>query len=170
MVKSQAPEPGCERPPLVDPRTCCNITKNFDQTDYPECFTDEVAYGAGGFRGSNRQRRSAWGGHGGYFGHHGHDDHDHFHHGPSGFHGPSGWGGFRHSGQDGGFRGSDDSESNYRSGQQDNNGQDNNGGYGYRTGYNGNVGFRGVQRETNFRDTDSRQFAGESNMKAFSVG
>lgn len=77
----------CRRPPTVDPRTCCNITKSFEKSEYPECFSDDVISGAGGFRGSNRQRRAAWGGYGGNWAHHGHDEHDYFHHGPHGPHG-----------------------------------------------------------------------------------
>lgn len=171
VVTSQGPDKICERPPQVDPKSCCNITKTFDRTEYPECFTDEIGNGAGGFRGTNRQRRSPWGGHGDHWDHHGYD-HGHFHHGPK-FHGSSDW-----SDRTDSFR-QRDSAPIYR--------QTNNDGYNFRAQQQGNVGFRNeqrdfgfqneqrdsayraIQRDAGIRESPGRLFAGETNMKAFSV-
>lgn len=170
MVSGQAPDEECRQRPTADPRACCNITKTFDRTEFPECFTEEVANGAGGNRGSNRQRRAAhgpWGGHGGYWEHH---DHDRFHHGPPGFHAPSSYNGPR----DGaiGFRRDDDREANFGSNDRTNGagvrGSEQGSYFNYR-GSNVYENIRGERRTFNDGGVSNRGFAAEGNMVAFSV-
>lgn len=170
LVNSQSDD--CQQRPRVDPRSCCNITKSFDRTEFPECFTEEVAFGAGGNRGSNRQRRAAWGpwnGHGAHWEHH---DHDRFHHGSHGFHGPSSYDGKRD--EDSGFRGEQDRKSNFRYTDRTNEAAirgSEQGGINYRGAniYDATADFRGDRRSLHDSTTPNKWFAAEGNMKAFTV-
>lgn len=170
MANCQAADEECRQRPRADPRACCNITKTFDRTEFPECFTEEVANGAGGNRGSNRQRRAAWGPWGGHGGHWEHHDHDRFHHGPHGFHAPSSYNGQRDDSPS--YRRDDDREANFGSNDRANGagvrGSEQGGYYNYR-GANVYDNIRGERRSVHAAPPANRWFAAEGNMVAFSV-
>lgn len=168
MIQGQGLPEECRRPPQIDPRNCCNITKSFVKTEFAECFTDEVGGGAGGFRGTNRQRRSAspYGGYGGSnWGSRGFDDdhrHHHFHGPPHGHHQGYGHG----HGQESSWHGYGDSGDRYDDNNNENRGR---GSSIYRGAVKyHNSGFR-ARQEDSASWHDYQQAYNEGNIRRFAA-